>query len=140
MKTMKKLAGLGFMVMALVACALTAGALTSCASGPVEVPSGLTPAELIQRAQEASDLSRYDRARQYYDAILTRFPNDSENVCAAEYEIAFIHYKQKNYETAKSGFNKLLLRYNSPDAEALPSQYKVLAGRVLETIAKKEKK
>jgi outer membrane protein assembly factor BamD (BamD/ComL family) len=137
---MKELASLGFAVMVLVACTLTAGALTACASGPIEVPAGLTPAELIQRAQEASDRSQYGRARQYYEAILTRFPSDSENVCAAEYEIAFIHYKQKNYEAAKSGFNKLLLRYNSPDAEVLPSQYKVLSGRVLENIAKKEKK
>jgi outer membrane protein assembly factor BamD (BamD/ComL family) len=135
MKTMKKLASLGFVVMALVVCALTA-----CASAPFEVPPGLTPAELIQRAQEASDRNRYGRAKQYYEAILIRFPSDSENICTAEYEIAFIFYKQKDYEEAKSGFNKLLLRYNSPDAEALPSQYKVLAGKVLENIAKKEKK
>jgi outer membrane protein assembly factor BamD (BamD/ComL family) len=132
---MKKLTGFKFVVMALVA-----GALSACASPPIVVPTGLSAAELIQRAQEASDRNQYGRAKQYYEAILTRFPDDKENVCAAEYEIAFILYKQKDYEAAKSGFNKLLLRYNSPDAEALPSQYKVLAGRVLENITKKEKK
>jgi outer membrane protein assembly factor BamD (BamD/ComL family) len=125
---------------ALVVGALTVGVLTACASGPIEVPPDLTPAELIQRAQEASDRNQYHRAKQYYEAILTRFPSDSENICAAEYEIAFILYKQKDYEAAKTGFNRLLLRYNSPEAEALPSQYKVLAGRVIENIAKKERK
>jgi outer membrane protein assembly factor BamD (BamD/ComL family) len=130
MNITKKLVVLGFALMALAACA----------SAPLDIPLELTPPELIQRAQEASDRNRYNQAQQYYEAILTRYPNDSENVCAAEYEIAFIHYKRKEYEEAKSGFNKLLLRYNSPDAEALPSQYKVLTGKILENIAAKEKK
>jgi len=108
----------------------------SCVStGPVEIPSDLTPAELIQRGQEASDRNRYAVSLQYYQAILDRFPYDIANVIAAEYEIAFIHYKQKNYELSKTEFNRLLARYDVPDQELLPPQFKILSNIVLKKIA-----
>jgi outer membrane protein assembly factor BamD (BamD/ComL family) len=110
----------------------------SCASRPIFIPEDLTAPELIQRAQEASDRNRYNNALQYYEAILERFPFSSEFVCAAEYEIAFIHYKQKKYDLAKSGFNALLERYNTPDGELLPPQFKILALKVLGTIEERE--
>ena len=104
----------------------------SCVStGPVEIPNDLTTAELIQRGQEASDRNRYAVSLQYYEAVIERFPNDIESVIAAEYEIAFIHYKQKNYELSKSEFNRMLERYNTPDQELLPAQFKILANIVL---------
>ena len=106
----------------------------SCASGPVEIPNELTPMEMIQRAQEASDRNRYSISLQYYEAILERFPYDIENVCAAEYEIAFIHYKQRNYEAARDGFNDLLARYDNPDGELLPARFRILSNIVLARI------
>jgi outer membrane protein assembly factor BamD (BamD/ComL family) len=99
----------------------------SCASGPVSIPDELTPAELIQRGQEASDKNKYSVSLQYYEAILMRFPFDTDNICAAEYEIAFIHYKQKKYDAARSEFTNLLERYNTPDEELLPPQFKILS-------------
>jgi len=106
----------------------------SCASGPAAIPEGLTPAELIQRAQEASDRNRYDTSLQYYETIIERFPFEIDNIIAAEYEIAFIHYKQKKYETAKVKFADLLERYNTPDEELLPPQFKILSLKVMEKI------
>jgi len=106
----------------------------SCLTGPIVVPDGLTPAELIQRGQEASDKNRYSQSLQYYSAILERFPFDTDSTMAAEYEIAFIHYKQKNYDLAKTELNDLLDRYNVPDEELLPAQYKILSGIVLSKI------
>jgi outer membrane protein assembly factor BamD (BamD/ComL family) len=138
MKTIKTLSSLELVAVALVMCAITCGGLTGCASVPEEVPRDLKAAELTQLAQDASDLNRYDRALQYYEATLVRFPNDRESVCEAEYEIAFLYYKKNDYAEAKSRFNKLLLRYNTPDAEAYPQQYKVLASKVLQNIIKKE--
>ena len=106
----------------------------SCASGPTVIPENLTPAELIQRAQEASDRNRYEVSLLYYEIIIERFPFDIDNIIAAEYEIAFIHYKQKQYETAKAEFNDLLERYNTPDEALLPPQFKILSLKIMEKI------
>ena len=116
------------------AAALCAAALGSCASGPLVVREGLSPAELTQSAQDAYDRGRYGDAQVYYETILTRFPNDLPAVCGAEYEIAFINYKQKNYDEAKAGFRALLERYKSADAALLPAQYKVLGEKILAKI------
>jgi len=110
----------------------------SCASRPIVIPDELTVMELIQRAQEASDRNKYRISLQYYDTIIQRFPNDIDSICAAEYEIAFIHYKQKKYELAKTEFNKLLERYNTPDEELLPPQFKILAQKILARITEIE--
>jgi outer membrane protein assembly factor BamD (BamD/ComL family) len=112
----------------------------ACATGPVNIPSEMSAAELIQRGQEASDRNRYSLSLQYYQALLSRNIADIELVCAAEYEIAFIHYKQKKYAEARSEFETLLERYNTPDEELLPQQFKKLSTIVLNRIDEKEKK
>ena len=104
---------------------------SSCVTGPIHIPEGLTAAELIQRGQEASDKNRFSASLQYYEAITERFPYDIDSVIAAEYEIAFIHYKQKKYDVARIEFNDLLERYNNPDEELLPPQFKILSQIVL---------
>jgi outer membrane protein assembly factor BamD (BamD/ComL family) len=114
--------------------------MTACASGPINIPDDLRPEDLVQRGQEASDRNRYNHALQYYAAIIDRFDSNLEMVCTAEYEIAFIHYKQKKYDAAQTEFNALLVRYDSPDEELLPQQFKKLAGIVLEQIGEKQKK
>ena len=106
----------------------------------VIVDDDLSPAELIQRAQEATDRNRYSVAMQYYEALYERNRNNIDLVITAEYEIAFIHYKQKNYAQAREGFNSLLDYYNSPDQELLPQQFKVLANIVLKRIDEIESK
>ena len=110
----------------------------SCATRLNTIPEGLTQMELIQRGQEASDRNRYNISLQYYEALIMRFPFDIDSVIAAEYEIAFIHYKQRQYDLAKAGFENLLARYNVPDAELLPPQFKILALIVMDTIAERE--
>ena len=118
---------------------LAALAAASCTSKPVVIPDDISAMELIQRGQEASDRNRFANALQYYEEVLVRFPMDIDNIIAAEYEIAFIHYKQKRYDTAKIGFNELLERYNTPDEELLPPQFKILSNIVLERIEEIER-
>ena len=113
--------------------------LSACATGVVTIPRDLSPAEIIQRAQEASDRNRYNAALQYYEALLERNQNEIELVCTAEYEIAFIHYKQKKYTQAREEFNALLERYYTSDEESLPQQFQILANIVLKQIDEKEK-
>ena len=111
----------------------------ACATGKLNISYDLSPSELIQRAQEASDRNRYNYALQYYQALLERNSTNIDLVCNAEYEIAFIHYKQKKYAQAKAEFNALLERYSAPGGESLPQQFKLLANKVLERISEKEK-
>ncbi|MDR0690068.1 MAG: tetratricopeptide repeat protein [Spirochaetaceae bacterium] len=105
--------------------------LFSCVSEPGGIPEGLSPAQLIQRGQEASDENKFDEALTYYTVLLQKYPENMEIVCAAEYEIAFIHYKQKKYNQARTEFNALLARYDTPDEELLPAQFKILSQIVL---------
>ncbi|MDR0503257.1 MAG: hypothetical protein LBH16_08050 [Treponema sp.] len=112
--------------------------LSSCASA-VNISEELSPAELIQRAQEATDKNRYRTALMYYQTLHDRNQTTIDLVITAEYEIAFIHYKQKKYQQAKTELNAVLEYYNKPDAELYPQQFKRLSQIVLEKINKKEK-
>jgi outer membrane protein assembly factor BamD (BamD/ComL family) len=120
--------------MKIIVITLLGSLLTACSTLPNSIPEGLTPGELVQKAQEESDRNRYDAAALYYNAILERFPDDSAAVCGAMYETAFIHYKQKKYETAVEEFNTLLDRYDDADGDLLPQKYFILSNIVLENI------
>jgi len=104
----------------------------------INIREDLSPAELIQRAQEASDRNRYKAALQYYQALYDRNSTNLDLVITAEYEIAFIYYKQKRYAEAREGFESLLEYYNTPDQALLPQQFKRLAEIVLARIDEKE--
>jgi outer membrane protein assembly factor BamD (BamD/ComL family) len=110
----------------------------ACSTSPVVISTEMTSEELVQRAQEASDRNRYNTALQYYQALLERNQTSYDWLLTAEYEIAFIHYKQKKYREAETELNTLLNRYDSPDAELLPQQFRRLCTIVLESIEKKE--
>lgn len=117
--------------------ALAGAAISACYSVG-HISEDLSPAELIQRAQEASDRNRYKIALQYYEALGERNQNNIELVITAKYEIAFIHYKQKKYQQSREELTALLEHYDMPDAELLPQQFRVLATIVLKTISEKE--
>ena len=117
---------------------LTVLLLSSCAT-EIYISMDLSPAEIIQKAQEALDKNRYNSAIQYYEALYERNRMNIDLVITAEYHIAFIHYKQGRYEQARSDFNSLLEYYNMPDAELFPQHFKRLSLIVLEQIDEKER-
>jgi len=104
--------------------------LFSCASGQVNVPPEMPPNKIIQRAQEAADVNKYRTALQYYEVLLDRYGSVDEYLAVGEYEIAFIHYKQKKYISARQEFTTLLDRYNVA-GNTLPSQFKALSEKML---------
>jgi len=112
---------------------------SACASS-ANISEDLSPAELIQRAQEASDKNRYKLALQYYQALNERNRSNIDLIITSEYEIAFIHYKQKKYQQAKNELTEVLEYYNTPDEELLPQHYKKLSKIVIERIDNWEKK
>jgi len=121
--------------LAALAAAALAAALASCASTPKEISPDLSAATLVQRAQEASDAYDYKTAIAYYRALKERYGSDPALLCAADYEIAFIAYKEGRYDEAKAGLEALLETYKGPEAASLPPRYKILAAKVLEKIA-----
>jgi outer membrane protein assembly factor BamD (BamD/ComL family) len=112
--------------------------LFSACTTTANISEDLSPAELIQRAQEASDRKRYSVAMQFYEALHERFRHNIDLVITAEYEIAFIHYKQRNFQQAREGFYAMLEYYNTPDEALLPQHFKRLAHIVLERIDERE--
>ncbi|MDR2965945.1 MAG: hypothetical protein LBU88_09235 [Treponema sp.] len=117
---------------------LLAALLFAACQTTVKISETLSPAELIQRAQEASDHNRYKIALQYYQALYDRNQTNMDLTITAEYEIAFIYYKQKKYDQAKEGMTSLLEYYDTPDQELLPQHFKRLAQIVLARIDEKE--
>ena len=114
--------------------------LCACATTTVIIPHDLSPAELIQRGQEAADRNRFNVALQYYGALRERNLDNIDLVITAEYEIAFIHYKQRDFVQARAGFNTVLEHFNSPDAELLPQQFRRLSEILLERIDETEQR
>lgn len=90
--------------------------------------------EMFQRAQEAVDRERWETALRYYREFIQRFPDDRGAIMEAEYEIAFIAYKQGDYDVARDRFEKILLAYEEDRTGQLPEWPRVLSERLIEII------
>lgn len=113
--------------------------LASCAStGPIDI-TGLTPAEIFQRAQTASDGGDFRRALAIYQAFLAQPEVDPDRGAWARYEVGLLHHKMGDDDAALASFGDLLALYATNPQ--LPEGPKILATNVKETIlAKREKK
>ena len=103
----------------------------------VSIDTSLSDAELIQRGQEAFDVNRYKQAIEYYTVVLERAGPYSESFFAAKYEIAFVHYKMKDYKSAQSELTAILSSYENSDSELYPAQYRILSKIILDSIGEK---
>ncbi|MDR1868608.1 MAG: hypothetical protein LBQ82_01335 [Treponema sp.] len=129
---------LKFYVKQRVLFALSALLFSACVTA-ANISEELTPAELIQRAQEATDKNRFRTALQYYEVLRDRYRSNIDLVITAEYEIANIHYKQKKYGQSRQEFTDVLEYYNTPDEELLPRHFKRLAQIGLDKLEAKGK-
>jgi len=103
----------------------------SCATKLAPIPEGISSAEIIQKAQERSDLYDWKGAQYYYKALLEKFPDDQVLTVTAMYELAFIEYKQGHYEAARAGFDAVIGKYSTPEGASLPQTWKILAEKML---------
>jgi outer membrane protein assembly factor BamD (BamD/ComL family) len=114
------------------------GLLASCKStGPVDL-TGLTPAEVFQRAQDASDSGDYRRALAYYEGFLAQPGVDAERGAWARYETAMLYHKMGDDDTALAKFDELLALYETD--KTLPEGPKILATNVKSVILEKRSK
>jgi outer membrane protein assembly factor BamD (BamD/ComL family) len=110
---------------------------SGCSSMPKEIPADMQPDEFFKNAQNAvAEWGRYNVALFYYQEFLKRFPDLDNKILEAEYEIAFIHYKQKNYKEAKTGFTQVLDKYKNPNN--YPDWPKKLSEKILKQIEEEE--
>ena len=118
------------------AACIAAAAIASCATKLPPLPEGVSSAEIIQMAQERSDLNDWKGAQHYYKALLEKFPNDPALTVTAMYELAFIEYKQGHWEAARAGLKAVLDKYAAPEGASLPQTWKILAEKVLAKLPK----
>lgn len=118
----------------LTAIILTILIIASCTSAPTEIDETLNPAELFQLAQEASNNKKYDKALQYYEVFVKNHSDDIQRLVEAEYEIAFIAFKQGELDKAKILFTELLDRYSGEGASVLPAWPMILSRKLLKEI------
>ncbi|MCL2175969.1 MAG: hypothetical protein FWB73_07990 [Treponema sp.] len=118
---------------------LTVSFLFCGCTATINIKENMSPAEIIQRGQEALDRNNYRIAIQYYEALHERNPDNIDLIITAEYHIGNIHYKQKKYSLARDELNAVLEYYNTPDEILLPQHFKRLAQIVLKSMDDKGK-
>ena len=112
--------------------------LASCrTTGPVDL-TGLTPAEVFQRAQDASDNGEYRRALAYYEGFLGQSGIDAQRAAWARYETALLYHKLGDDDTALAKLDELLAMYEKDPT--LPESPKILATNVKAAILEKRTK
>jgi outer membrane protein assembly factor BamD (BamD/ComL family) len=117
-----------------IAVAMIALIFASCETEPETIPDDLGPAEMFQRAQDAVDESRWDLARRYYEEFIVRYPDLRGQIVEAEYEIAFITYKEERYEESRDLFEAILAEYEADNSGQLPDWPRILSERLIEII------
>jgi outer membrane protein assembly factor BamD (BamD/ComL family) len=103
--------------------------LSACASVPdsASIAPEMTVGELSQKGQAALDDNNYKAAEVYYQTIINRYGTDTGTLTAAEFEIAHLRMKQKNWTDAKTRLETIIARYESTGGAGLPPEYLVLA-------------
>jgi outer membrane protein assembly factor BamD (BamD/ComL family) len=115
------------------------GWLGACKTTPVTIPQELSPADLFQKAQEASDAGRCALALKYYQAFQERYPDERDRNLWARYEIALLHHKMGDDATAVRLFDELLAMYSGEGAAEFPQGPKILAEKIKAKIEEKKK-
>ncbi|MDX9801816.1 MAG: hypothetical protein RBT69_10825 [Spirochaetia bacterium] len=114
--------------------------LSGCMGVPKSIPEDLQPEEYFKNAQSAVvDWGNEKAALFYYREFIKRFPDMKGKVIEAEYEIAFIYYKQGNYYESKKRFKEILAKYETEERIYYPEWPKILSEKILKKAEEKSK-
>ncbi len=94
---------------------------------PATIPLDMSAAELSQKGQNAFDQSNYKASEVYYQLIIDRFPDSPDLIVAAEFEIAHLRIRRKDWGDAKTRLDAIIARYETTGGAGLPPEYLVLA-------------
>lgn len=122
-------------------CAASLLAVTGCRSvpDPATIPTEMSVAELAQKGQSAFDSNNFKAAEVYYQLIIDRYGTDVSALTAAEFEIAHLRMKKKDWDDARIRLEALIDRYEIAGGAGLPPEYLVLAKNDLERITSTNK-
>lgn len=103
----------------------------------------LTAPEYFQAARDSISQRNFQAAMDYYRTYLERFPatahpDELERNLWAEYEIAFMHHKLDDDQTAVELLRLLVAKYDGEGGEDLPPAPGRLARRVIEELQSAE--
>ena len=123
----------------LAAAAAGAALLLSCQTEMPDTSERMSPPEYFQAARDAIGQRNYRAAMEYYQTYLERFPaaahpDELEHNLWAEYEIAFMHHKLDDDQTAIELLSRLVARYDGEGGEDLPPAPGRLARSVIEEL------
>jgi len=111
--------------------------ITGCRGVPKEIPENLYPEEYFKNAQSAVvDWGNYNAALFYYEEFIKNFPDMKGKIIEAEYEIAFIYYRKKNFPEAEKRFETILDKYTTPESAYYNEWPRVLTEKILNKIRK----
>lgn len=115
--------------------------LVTCVTVTDDVIDDLAPDIYFQNAQEATTNRDYQRAMRWYRAFVERHQNltgssleKRSRLLWAEYEIAFLHHKMGDDETALILLQDLVNKYESPEITNLPLAPGILAKRIIKEL------
>jgi len=115
--------------------------LAGCRGVPKEIPDDLYPEEYFKNAQSAVvDWGNYNAALFYYEEFIKKFPDMKGKIIEAEYEIAFIHFRKKNFIEAEERFDLILEKYKTPESVYYNEWPRVLSEKILNKIRKQTPK
>lgn len=101
---------------------------TSCQSVPTDVPEDLTRRDLIQLAQDSYEAGNIAASEYYYDVIIGRFGDDPSSRVMAQFEIAHLQIKEKNYRKAQPLLEEIIATFDkNPDLLYVIPEYLKLA-------------
>ena len=111
-------------------------AVSGCASvpDPSSIPPETTVADLSQNGQEALDDNNFKAAEVYYQLIIDRYGSDPKALTSAEFEIAHMRIKNKEWADAKIRLEAIIARYESTGGAGLPPEFLVLAKNDLKKV------
>lgn len=98
-----------------------------------------TVIELSQKGQSALDANNYKAAEVYYQTIIDRYGSDTGVSIAAQFEIAHLRLKKKNYKDAEQRLTEIISAYKTTGGTSLPPEYLILAQNDLARIPDKER-
>jgi len=99
--------------------------ISACATkAPVLYRDGepLSIVEYEKIAQKEFEYDHYDNAIRAYKAVIKNYPENSEVIAWANYEIGFCYYVQKKYKEAEICFRKVINEYQDPTAKKLAEE------------------
>jgi tetratricopeptide (TPR) repeat protein len=91
--------------------ALSTGGCAAFQRVPADAVKTGTARETLETARYFLKADQFRKASEYYETVLTRFPDQKRECAWALYERSYCLYRLKKYEEARQGFRNVIQTY-----------------------------